>query len=96
MIKFKDYECNVEWDLYQNGRPAILLVDAHDGSPVATATVNIPEVDLPAGYTLIKDYSENEGMLECLATAGIVQPTGHAVGNGFVVIPVCSFHPEAI
>jgi hypothetical protein len=38
---------------------------------------------------LIKDYSENEGMLEALEEAGIVKFAYKDVQVGFVTIPIC-------
>src|SRR5690606_10426483 len=78
---------------YGNDRPALQLIDAEDGSPIATATVNLP--DLPAGpnQVFIKDYSENEGMLAALVAEGVVKPTGQTVRSGYVEVPVCELQP---
>lgn len=89
IIKFKCWNCKLIWKVYGNDRIALKLVDVVDGSPVATATVNIPEEKLLSGETLIKDYSENEGMLDALVEAGIVEDTGRKVKSGYVDIPVC-------
>lgn len=41
-VRFKDWSCTVQMPLptYGNGRKAICLIDAEDGQPIATATVN--------------------------------------------------------
>jgi len=39
--------------------------------PVATATVNMPDIALEADEVLIKDYSENQGMAQAFEDAGI-------------------------
>ena len=52
--------------------------------PMATCTVNAPEYSLQANHVLIKDYSENEGMLSALEEAGIVRSTGMSYNVGFV------------
>lgn len=92
-VRFKTWDCVVQKRQYDNGRPALQLIDAEDGSPVATATVNLP--DLPAGpnTVFVKDYSENAGMLEALVAAGVVKPTGQTVRSGFVEVPICELQP---
>ena len=88
-IRFKSWTCNLVRRRYRNGRTALQLVDAEDGEPVANATVNLPEVDLAEDEVLVKDCSENEGMLAALTAAGAVEPTGRVVVSGFVTVPVC-------
>ena len=75
-----------------NNRVGLQLVEVHPtgGDPVvAIATVNIPEIPLESDEVIIKDYSENEGMLKALLTAGIVAEPHRFVGSGFVTMPVC-------
>lgn len=79
---------------YANGRAAISLYDAEDGCPYATASVNLPDVLLKENEVLIKDYSENEGILSFLVENNIVRDTGYGVQSGFVYIPVCELLPE--
>jgi hypothetical protein len=88
-VIFRRWECRLEFRKYFDGHTAIMLVDANNGGEVAMATVNVPEVQLKANQILIKDYSENAGMLDALSEAGIVKPTGEFVHFGFVAIPVC-------
>lgn len=88
-IKFQQWDCILEMGGYSNnGRIALELIDERDGEFVATATVNIPEANLPWDELLIKDYSENEGMLDCLVNAGLVTRTGKSVQTGFVTCPI--------
>ena len=87
-VFFIEWTCNVELLEYPNGRPAIQLY-AEDDGPVATATVNLPHHPLEEGEVLIKDFSENEGMLDCLTNAGIVEPTGETVRVGHAEAHIC-------
>lgn len=92
-VRFKGWDCIVEKRQYENGRPALQLIDAEDGSPIATATVNLPDVPLGKNEVAIKDWSENEGMLAALTEAGVVKPTGQTIRSGFVEVPVCELQP---
>jgi len=79
-VKFNDQECDVVMSRYPNDNIAIQLYA--DGTPYSTATLNDPELELEADQILIKDYSENEGMVKALQEAGIVQPLyPHPVGT---------------
>jgi hypothetical protein len=77
-----------------NGRMALQLVEEGTGAVVATATVNIPDAILENNEILIKNYTENEGMLDCLVNSGIIIDTGKKVHSGFVKIPICIYLPE--
>lgn len=63
----------------QSDRLALTLIDTMDGSPVGVATINVPETNLKPNEVVIKDYSENEGLLDVLVSAGIVIPTGRVI-----------------
>ena len=71
---------------YANGRKAIRIVDVEDGSPIMTATVNLPDVHLERDEIIIKNYSENEGCLPFLVTNGVVSPAIRWVGHGMAVV----------
>ena len=80
---------------YANGRPSLELINADDHTPNSIVTVNLPDVLLEDNEVLIKDYSENEGMLDFLTANNIVIPTEKGVQSGFVWIPVCILNPES-
>ena len=80
---------------YPNGRPALELIDASDNIPYTVASVNLPNVLLDENEILIKDYSENEGILDFLTYNNVVHPTGREVQSGFVWIPVCTLRPQS-
>jgi len=89
-IMFGKYACRLVFSKYMNNdRTAIILEDLSDLSIVATATVNIPEYNLDPDEVIIKDYSENEGMLECLMLNIVVSKPLRWVKTGFVKCPVC-------
>ncbi len=92
----KEYEVTVKLSKYSNDRIAIQLDDAEDGMPYATATVNMPNVLLEYDEVLVKDYSENEGMLEFLIKNNIVTPTMQGVHAGHVWLPVATVNDESV
>jgi hypothetical protein len=73
---------------YPNDRMALVL-RSDDGEPQAVLTLNIPNVVLQPDEVIVKDYSENEGTLQALIRANIVQPAHRHVASGFVVHPIC-------
>jgi len=83
------------WDVilhikrYGNNRIAIECLDVVDGSPVAMATINLPHENLKDNEVFIKDYSENQGMLDSLVNAGIISKPIEFVKSGYVHVPKC-------
>lgn len=73
---------------YLNGRTAIQLISVEDNMPYCVATVNV-DVPLEENEVAIKDYSENEGMLDFLIANKVVEDTGKRTESGWVKIPIC-------
>ena len=96
-VIFKEWDCIAVGNYYGNNRKAISLIDSVDKSPIATASVNITDLDCPDDEVWIKDYSENTGMLDCLVKAGMVdpEPTSEAKG-GFVTVHRFKLTSEAL
>jgi hypothetical protein len=88
-VNFGGTEYEVEFQQYQNGRTALLLLENGDRDSATIATVNIPEVPLEPNEVLIKNYSENAGVLNALEKAGIVRAKGLEVMSGYATVPVC-------
>jgi hypothetical protein len=83
---YSEYDVSLSWGNYSNGRKALRLIDQEDGLPVMTATVNVPEAELAEKEIIIKNYSENEGVLGFLQENGIVGPVKRMLGVGFPVV----------
>jgi len=72
---------------YSNNRLAITLYDPLTGERWAVATVNIPDAVLKEDEIILKDWSENEGMVnffienELVVNTGRLMPTGHVLAN---------------
>lgn len=84
-----EYELSLGFGKYANGQTRIQLFDKEDGLPYATATVAIEDGLLKEGEVAIKDYSENEGVLDSLVEAGIVDHPHAFIQSSYVKIPVC-------
>ena len=101
-FKFTPVESEISRNLvislgkYENGRTAIQLNDAIDGHPYAVATVNMPNVLLADNEVLIKDYSENQGVLDFLIKYNVVTPTPNGVQSGFVWLPLAILNDESV
>jgi hypothetical protein len=68
---------------YADGNVCLSAIDK-DGSPFGILSVNIPETELDPEYVWIKDWSENEGVLNALVESNLVtklnvtRPCGYA------------------
>lgn len=78
----------VRFKRYGDGSLA-LVIESLTGERLCVATTAVEGAYVPPGLVLIKDYSENEGVLEALVKAGIVEEPTDAVASGFAMIPVC-------
>jgi len=74
LMKYDKGAIIVYGSVYADGTPAILIKGAEDDAPVATATVNIEDSSLAMRVVAIKNWSENEGVLETLMNADIIDP----------------------
>lgn len=84
---------------YNNGRSALELLEFdpdYGYTPYAVATVNLPDVLLQPNEVLVKDYAENEGILNFLVANNIVTPTQNGVQSGYVWIPVAILNDESV
>lgn len=94
---FLNEECDVKFHNYSNGRIAIQLVIAEPPhEPMAVATLNIPSEPMAPDEVIIKDYSENAGMVDALIKAGVIYHPHRYVSSGWVSkIPVCGLTSTA-
>jgi hypothetical protein len=73
---------------YGNGRLALQLY-THDGEPFATVSVNLPGDQLYTDADMfVKDWSENEQVVQTLVKEGWLVRTGRSGRSGFVMVPV--------
>ena len=87
-VNFMGEELNVKLSKYANGQNAMQLVD-QDGIPFMTASV-AHDVNIDDDCVIIKNYSENEGILEALIEAEIIEKPFCEIPTGFVTLYVAA------
>lgn len=87
-------EVYVERQTYDRGGLRIQLTDA-DGNPFAVASVAVSGVELEPDEIIVKDYSENEGMLDFLVDNNIVELTDLSVIVGHNMCKIAKVLPES-
>lgn len=73
----------VEKTFYADGNICLVARDPEDGSPWGTLSVNIPETNVNDDHVWIKDWSENEGVLNALIKSGMVSDLSITQPCGF-------------
>ena len=94
-VPYREYNVDVHLTHYStNGRYALFLVDHETFEPVAVATVNIPDKYITDNEVIVKNYSENEGMLQFLINQQIIDG-GKCISfsNGYVMLYICDLLP---
>lgn len=87
-VKFMGEELTPIIGRYVNGQTNIRLVD-QDGYPFMTASV-AHDVNIADDCVIIKNYSENEGILEALIEAGIIEKPFCEIPVNFVTLYVAA------
>ena len=88
--------CNLEFEEYGKDKNWKILLIKTDDTHYGCATITLPGVPTPAHLVLIKDYSENAGVLDALINANVLEKTEYSFTSGFVEIPLCKFTKELI
>lgn len=96
-IQFGKYKCVMNWARYGNGRLALQLDDAKNGEPVLVATVNMPDEEIDGDEVIIKNYHENEGILNVLIHDKIIsRPIRNVDGNPGILVCKLLITPDVI
>lgn len=89
-VQFHGEQLDVSFQRYHDGHLCVRLTTP-DGMPYMTASTNVA---LPNGRQLapdemiVKNYSENTGILDALERAGVIAPTGWVISSGQVMLDV--------
>ena len=96
-VNFHGRPRSIRWARYEQGNGMALVLMDPGGETYAKATVSLvgsqPHVELAPDEVVIKDYSENAGMLLALEDANVVQRTGRTIRSGFVELPIVRLLP---
>ena len=91
-VQFKNWRCRLYLASYSDGNTALSMYDTEDGSAIACVSLNLvpvePELLEDRALIYLKDYSENEGMLDLLIAEGIVERTGRYRQSGYIEAPL--------
>lgn len=91
----KPHKAKLSYLRYADGNPCIHILGADSGNVLMTATTNVEGYkSLAKNRILVKNWSENEGLLDCLEEQGIIRRTGYEVPAGFVTAIECELLPE--
>ena len=72
---------------------AIIMINSDD-ERVAVCSTNL-DLELSKNEVFIKNYSENEGMLDFLIKNGVVKAPKKCVDSGFAMIPICELNVDS-
>ena len=75
--KYNYCEATLQFSQYWHNKQTAIRVLALDGEPLLIATVCV-DADIPSGHVAIKNWSENEGVMESLQKSEVI---GVAVGS---------------
>lgn len=95
-MSYKQYKAVVVRSKYMNNdNLALMLIDEKDGSLITKITVNTEE-KLPEGFGYVKNYSENEGIMEVLQEEGLIKEVFGYKQMGWVTVPLVEFDLEGV
>lgn len=89
----------VTWARYDNDNTAIVILDPVTGERELVATVNLWDPPPPPhadDEVYLKDWGENEGVVEALVAAGVITITGQEWPAGYCKAVLARLTPEAI
>jgi len=88
-VRFLDTDCSLKINKYIGNKAISIQLWSPNEGPIAWATVNVPTVKIESDDVIIKNYSENEGILKALVKAGVVLNPHRKVQVGKAEGSVC-------
>ncbi len=88
-IKYGEYDnCSLHFFKYINGQQGLAIQDEYGHSLINVTKYLFGQL-ISKNQILIKNYSENEGILKCLIEQGIIADTSITVQSGYVDLHIC-------
>ena len=85
-------DCYFDTGYYENGNIAFYIMSQSEG-PIIVPTVN-PGIKLPPDRIAIKNYSENEGIIDYLISLDMIEHDPvQLIQSGWVEIPIHKLTP---
>lgn len=106
-FEFIEIDCVAVQHQYKSNKSTCLSILAADterncangipvGSPVCTATINMEYHRLKADEVVIKNYSENHGLLPVLLAANVVTLTDARINSPYGLLPLVKINSAAV
>ncbi|CAM3835764.1 hypothetical protein [Aquirufa aurantiipilula] len=73
---------------YQNNQNSLQIINRSNDDPLLTVSICVPGLNLKNDELVIKNYSENEGILEFLIENEIAELTNRYVQIGYIDAPI--------
>lgn len=90
------YDVIIVKERYFNNQTALQLYDFNNHDLVLVITICVPELFLEEDEMVIKNYSENEGIMDFLLEYNIVKMTFRTVQVGYVQVPIVKLLSPAV
>ena len=78
----------IQTGYYPNGQLAVFLNNPYDG-PIAELSLSKGSVELSEGEFILKNYSENQSIVQELLDSGVIIPVSRFVLVGPYLCPIC-------
>jgi len=79
--------CEIVLSFYHDNRPALVILTNNE--VLCKASVNLPDNEILDGHIFIKNWAENEGILQELIRLNAIKDTGQTTPCGFVHAHIC-------
>ena len=87
----KNHLLTVHITKYNNGKNALHLIDAEEGTTFLTPSVNVPGMELPDNQIVLNDY---DGTLKFLLKNNVIKENPKALMVGANQLFLCEINPR--
>lgn len=94
-LMIKGIEVEIRRASYDNGRVALILITPNGGK-YCTITTNAYDHPCPSGHAHVKNWSENDGMLDWLIANGFAEDTGKRDPCGYTSAPLVKLKLDGV
>ena len=84
----KNFEEQLHLNRYYNGQLAVFVL-SNRKEPIAEISIKHDSVELAPNEFILKDYSENKGLVSKFLETGLINPTNRFILVGSHLCPIC-------